>query len=195
MWICVGRMVYHAHLSWCSASKPFIYATPSCVCCIYLSSTFLSHLFTHSLLWLVPSISLFYSDGLLGHYTMQDVVCWPLLWTMHCCILTEEPYNNNRDSAYTDHFPVFVEGLHMVMLRTLLQMIIWPGEGGVENFGWMNVWVLDPEWPFYLGQRPLRPVGGEGTCWFGWWPHDWGERVGAMLWPLIVCWCHPYRGG
>jgi len=80
VWISVRRMVYHPHLS-CSASEPFIYATPSCVFRIeqYFS---LWHLCTQSLLWPVPSTALLYSDGLLGYYTTQDVVCQPLLWKL-----------------------------------------------------------------------------------------------------------------
>jgi hypothetical protein len=53
--------------------------------------------------------------------------------------LTEEPYNNNRDSAHTDGFPVFVEGLDMVMLRTFatIDNMTWEEWGG--KVGWMNV--------------------------------------------------------
>jgi len=53
--------------------------------------------------------------------------------------LTEEPYNNNRVSAYTDIFPVFIEGLDMGMLRTFatIDNMTWGGWGG--KLGWMNV--------------------------------------------------------
>jgi hypothetical protein len=52
----------------------------------------------------------------------------------------------------------------------------------VENFGWMDVWGLNPEWLVYVGQRPLRPGGimlAEGH-------RDWGEGVQAIPWYLIV---------
>lgn len=44
----------------------------------------------------------------------------------------EKPYNNNGDSPYTDYFPVSVEGLDMVMLRTFATTdnITWRGWGG-----------------------------------------------------------------
>jgi hypothetical protein len=53
--------------------------------------------------------------------------------------LTEEPYNNNRVSAYTDIFPVFIEGLDMGMLRNsaTIDNMTWGGWGG--KLGWMNV--------------------------------------------------------
>lgn len=63
--------------------------------------------------------------------------------SVHCCILTEEPYNNNRDSTYTDSFPVFVEGLDMVMLRTFATIDNMTGGGWGGKLGWMNVGVFN----------------------------------------------------
>jgi len=54
-------------------------------------------------------------------------------------MLKEEPHNSNRDSAYTDSFPIFVEGLDMVMLRTFatIDNMTWGGWGG--KLGCVNV--------------------------------------------------------
>jgi len=135
-------MVYRAHLSCCSALKPFTFATPSCVFCVYWNNTFLSGIYVH--------IHCYDWCPILPCCIMM--VFWILHHTgcglsaiavnnVYCCILMEEPHNSNIDSAYTDSFPIFVEGFDMVMLRTFatIDNMTW---GGWET-GLYECWVLN----------------------------------------------------
>lgn len=87
----------------------------------------------------MPITVLLYSDGLLDITPHRIGLSATAVNNVCCCILTEEPHNSNRDSAYTDSFPIFVEGLDMVTLSAFatIDNMTWGGWGG--KLGCVNV--------------------------------------------------------
>lgn len=170
MWIGVELMVYHAHLSCCSALNPSDMPLRA-VSSVFIWTVLFSLAFMCTFIVMpgaqyCPVVQWWSS----GYYTTQDVVCQPLLWTVRVAAFWRKSHITITEILLTlTAFSSSLRALAWSYLGLLLQLTIWPVRMGWKT-GLGECWVLNSEWPFYLGQRPLWQVGGGGTCWFGWWP-------------------------